>query len=191
MGLCPGWHRKRSRETLITSVREKWNKFLGLRASIYPSKWAMLLYRLSQDYLPWMTFEWSGDKCKRSDVVIFWPVLWTMSPFQLMGTSYIAENTTSLKNLSGFVSLVRYSIDHGPDSVYFWPRFAQGMSHNPSKVSARSTRRFGSYFRKKLPLGCITPPPLHVDERVNFQCMSVGSLKELVFKYCWTDQPKA
>ena len=113
----------------------------------------------------WCTLAWgqprsvtSGDlwkfnmQCQRSHVVTRWPKSCIISPFLLMTTICVAENTISSKNRSESVPVMT-SYDHisltWPDQLIF-PKVAQRMTHKLCKISARSAHWFGNHFRKKI-----------------------------------------
>ena len=138
------------------------------------------------------------EQCQRSYVVIFWPVLCINFPFQLREQVELLKTRFSVNNPSDVISQVEYhrSVmsylrDMDLTRSVFWPICAQGLSQKFCKVSAWSAQRFGSYFRKKKTPGRVRRPhPSLCGREVNFQCRSVGNIKKVLFKYCWSDQPK-
>ena len=84
-------------------------------------------------------------QCQRSDVVMFWPKLCIMSPFQSMVASFVAENTFPGKVGRRQYLLWRHSSVTWPDPVnFFLPKAARRMPHKLCKISARSAQRFGA-----------------------------------------------
>ena len=83
----PGWHPKSSGDTISTYVW-KMKHIFGLSTCTCPPKDQFCSKVRSQPRLLTLDDLWRDSRqCQRSHVVIFWPVLWIMSPFQSMGTS--------------------------------------------------------------------------------------------------------
>ena len=97
-------------------------------------------------------------QCQRSDVVICWPKICIISPFQSMAVSSVTENTITVGRR--LFLLWHHSSVAWPDPVtFFSPKVAQRMPHKLCKISAQSAQRLGSHFRKKTHGVASTSPP--------------------------------
>ena len=132
---------------------------------------------------------WKVKKqCRRSDVVIFWPKSCIMSAFQSMAACSEAENTISWKVGRRLYLLWRHRSVNWPSQVFFSPKVAQRTSHNLSKISARSAKRFGGHFLKKTHGGGGHQPiPLH-ERGLNWSIPTSFSIwKKLLRAHYWPE----